>query len=76
MLPESMMADEEELRAWLSRAFQAAMTLPPKSAKTPSPSKRPRAKNASATAKTAAKAKPKTTKKRSATRRSPKRARR
>jgi hypothetical protein len=34
MLPESMMADEEELRAWLSRAFQAALLLPPKTAKT------------------------------------------
>jgi hypothetical protein len=38
MLPESMMADEEELRAWLSRAFQAAMALPPKAAK-PEPTK-------------------------------------
>jgi TfoX/Sxy family transcriptional regulator of competence genes len=35
MLPESMMADEEELRAWLSRAFQAALLLPPKTAKPP-----------------------------------------
>ena len=32
MLPESIMADEEELRAWLSRAFQAALALPPKAA--------------------------------------------
>jgi len=38
MLPESMMADEEELRAWLSRAFQAALALPPKTAK-PKPMK-------------------------------------
>ncbi len=30
MLPESIMADEEELRAWISRAFQAALALPPK----------------------------------------------
>ena len=33
MLPEGMMADEEELRAWISRAFQAALALPPKAAK-------------------------------------------
>ena len=33
MLPESFMSDEEELRAWLSRAFQAALALPPKTAK-------------------------------------------
>jgi TfoX/Sxy family transcriptional regulator of competence genes len=49
MLPESMMADEEELRAWLSRAFQAALVLPPKSAKSP----------ATKTAKPKAAAKPK-----------------
>lgn len=30
MLPESIMADEEELRAWLARAFQAALAMPPK----------------------------------------------
>ena len=30
MLPESIMGDEEELRAWLSRAFQAALAMPPK----------------------------------------------
>jgi hypothetical protein len=35
MLPESMMGDEEELRAWLSRAFQAALAMPPKEAKPP-----------------------------------------
>jgi hypothetical protein len=51
MLPESMMADEEELRAWLSRAFQAALLLPPKTAKTtatktarPKTNTRPKAK--------------------------------
>jgi hypothetical protein len=50
MLPESMMADEEDLRTWLSRAFQAAMALPPKAAKTA----------AAKTGKAKAKAKPKT----------------
>jgi TfoX/Sxy family transcriptional regulator of competence genes len=35
MLPESMMGDEEELRAWLSRAFRAALAMPPKEAKPP-----------------------------------------
>jgi TfoX/Sxy family transcriptional regulator of competence genes len=33
MLPESVMADEDELRAWVSRAFRAALVLPPKAAK-------------------------------------------
>jgi len=33
MLPESIMSDEEELRAWISRAFQAALALPPKAEK-------------------------------------------
>jgi TfoX/Sxy family transcriptional regulator of competence genes len=33
MLPESIMADEEELRSWISRAFQAALALPPKEEK-------------------------------------------
>jgi hypothetical protein len=40
MLPESMMADEEELRAWLSRAFQAALAMPPKAAQPPKARKR------------------------------------
>jgi TfoX/Sxy family transcriptional regulator of competence genes len=55
MLPESIMADEEELRAWLSRAFQAALALPPKAAKK-TKTARP---NAKAKAKPKAQAKPK-----------------
>jgi len=54
MLPESMMADEEELRAWLSRAFQAALVLAPKAAKTA------KTKAAKPKAKVKAKAKAKT----------------
>ncbi len=57
MLPESMMGDEEELRAWLSRAFQAALALPPKAAKPPKARKTAKAKPAQkkvATAKTPA----------------------
>jgi TfoX/Sxy family transcriptional regulator of competence genes len=33
MLPESIMSDEEELRAWISRAFRAALALPRKAEK-------------------------------------------
>jgi TfoX/Sxy family transcriptional regulator of competence genes len=33
MLPESMMDDAPELRAWVARAFEAAAALPPKVAK-------------------------------------------
>jgi len=54
MLPESFMADEEELRAWLSRAFQAALVLAPKAAKTA------KTKAAKPKAKVKAKAKAKT----------------
>jgi hypothetical protein len=64
MLPESMMADEEELRAWLSRAFQAAMALPPKTAKTAAaktakPTKTKSKTNAKSKSETAPKAKAK-----------------
>lgn len=34
MLPESVMADEDELRGWLARAFEAIAKLPPKAPKT------------------------------------------
>ncbi len=51
MLPESIMADEDELRAWVSRAFQAALALPPKAEK----KRRAKAKPG-ATLKTSAKA--------------------
>jgi hypothetical protein len=62
MLPESMMADEEDLRAWLSRAFQAALVLPPKSAKPPATktAKPKAAAKPRPAAKTKAKATPKT----------------
>jgi hypothetical protein len=30
MLPEAMMDEPDELRAWIARAFDAAVTLPPK----------------------------------------------
>jgi hypothetical protein len=43
MLPESIMADEEELRAWLARAFESALALPPKAEK---PAKTKKATNA------------------------------
>src|SRR3569832_1087074 len=33
MLPESMMDDPDELRAWIARAFEAAARLPRKGAK-------------------------------------------
>jgi TfoX/Sxy family transcriptional regulator of competence genes len=62
MLPESIMADEEELRAWISRAFQAALALPPKAEK-----KRPAKAKPKATVKTSAKA----TKKVAAAKKSP-----
>lgn len=45
MLPEAMMDDAEELRAWVKRAFDAALQLPPK---VPGASKRATAKNAAA----------------------------
>jgi TfoX/Sxy family transcriptional regulator of competence genes len=35
MLPESMMADEEELRSWIARAFETAAALPAKLPKGP-----------------------------------------
>jgi hypothetical protein len=62
MLPESMMSDEEDLRAWLSRAFQAALVLPPKSAKPPATktAKPKAAAKPRPAAKTKAKATPKT----------------
>jgi TfoX/Sxy family transcriptional regulator of competence genes len=45
MLPEHFMDDPPELRDWIARAFQAAATLPAKTAKTtPKPTKRPSAK--------------------------------
>ena len=44
MLPESMMGDEEELRAWLSRAFRTALAMPPKEAKPPKVKKAAEAK--------------------------------
>ena len=50
MLPESIMADEEELRAWLARAFEAALAMPPKAEKP--------AKAKKATAKAPAKKRP------------------
>lgn len=51
MLPESIMGDEEDLRAWLSRAFQAALALPPKTAKVkPRKAKNPNAVAAKARA--------------------------
>jgi TfoX/Sxy family transcriptional regulator of competence genes len=63
MLPESMMADEEELRAWVSRAFQAALVLPPKAPKPPKAAKAKAAKapkpSATKAAPPKAKAKPK-----------------
>jgi TfoX/Sxy family transcriptional regulator of competence genes len=39
MLPESVMGTPEELRAWLRTAFDAALTLPRKTAKKPRASK-------------------------------------
>jgi hypothetical protein len=33
MLPESMMDEPDELRAWIARAFKAVANLPPKAAK-------------------------------------------
>jgi TfoX/Sxy family transcriptional regulator of competence genes len=39
MLPESIMTDEEELRAWVWRAFQAALAMPPKAEKAKKPRK-------------------------------------
>jgi TfoX/Sxy family transcriptional regulator of competence genes len=33
MLPEAMMDEPDELRAWIARAFEGAITLPPKVAK-------------------------------------------
>jgi hypothetical protein len=61
MLPESMMADEEELRAWLSRAFQAAMALPPKAAKTAAAKTAKPKTNTKSKTKTTPKARAKTT---------------
>ncbi len=73
MLPEGMMADEEELRAWLSRAFQAALMLPPKAAKSSAtkakPKTKPKAKSKTAARKTAAPAKKRSTAKTRARRR-------
>jgi len=39
MLPESMMKNPAELRRWVARAFETALSLPPKEAK-PSESRR------------------------------------
>jgi TfoX/Sxy family transcriptional regulator of competence genes len=33
MLPEAMMDEPDDLRAWIARAFKAAAKLPPKAAK-------------------------------------------
>ncbi len=49
MLPESMMADEEELRAWIARAFASALALPPKAAKPPKAKATPKTKAATRT---------------------------
>ncbi len=46
MLPEAMMDDADELRAWIARAFAAAARLPPKAPKAPKAPKK--AKTASA----------------------------
>src|SRR5215468_2437742 len=47
MLPEGMMDEPDELRAWIARAFHAAAALPAKAAKkAPAPKKAPAAKKA------------------------------
>ena len=40
MLPEAMMDEEDDLRLWLARAFEAAALLPPKKAKAKAASKK------------------------------------
>jgi TfoX/Sxy family transcriptional regulator of competence genes len=47
MLPESMMEEPEELRAWIARAFHAAVALPAKAAKK-APAKKAAARKAPA----------------------------
>jgi hypothetical protein len=47
MLPESIMRNPKDLRAWIARAFNAAAALPKKAAKAPKPataSKKPAVK--------------------------------
>jgi hypothetical protein len=39
MLPETMMDDPPELRAWIARAFKAAAQMPPKAAAKPKAAK-------------------------------------
>jgi hypothetical protein len=57
MLPERFMAQPEELRSWIARAFQAASMLPRKAGKSTKPSARRPGKSA-ATTPTGAKRKP------------------